>query len=75
MARGLFLAFAHSQAPVKPARTGLLAALTSVALCSLVVNLACPNDHPLHLLLFHLLMPTVAIGVAALAVSARILRW
>ncbi len=66
---------ARLQAPTQPFYCAVLAVLAAIALCSLAVDVACPNNHPLHILFFHLLLPFLAVLAALLPFARKLLRW
>jgi hypothetical protein len=70
-----FFWIARREAPTAPFGLGTLAAVASVALSSIAVDLSCPNENPLHILFFHLLVPLLALLAAALPLARRLLRW
>jgi len=61
-------------APLRPAWAGLLAVLATAAVGVLGANTICPNDRPLHMLLWHVapLMLFAAIGAG---LGTWLLRW
>ena len=61
-------------APLRAAWAGLLAVLATAAVGVLGANVICPNDRPLHMLLWHVapLMLFAAIGAA---LGTWLLRW
>jgi hypothetical protein len=61
-------------APMQAWWAGLLALLATSAVGVLGANIICPNDRPLHLLLWHML-PLVAFAGGGAALGAWLLRW
>lgn len=75
MLSAVFLWSARSFATIRPALSAILGVIATVTLSSVAVDLACPNDHPMHLLFFHLLVPAaVALGVC-IPLYKKMLRW
>jgi len=61
-------------APMQPLWAGLLALLGTAAVGVLGANIICPNDRPLHLLLWHM-APLIAFAAGGAALGAWLLRW
>jgi hypothetical protein len=61
-------------APLRSAWAGLLAVLATAAIGVLGANIICPNDRPLHMLLWHVLPLVIFAGFGA-ALGRWLLRW
>lgn len=61
-------------APLRAAWAGLLAVLATAAVGALGANVICPNDRPVHMLLWHVAPLMVFAGVGA-ALGTWLLRW
>lgn len=61
-------------APMHAAWAGLLSVLATTAMGVLGANIICPNDRPLHMLLWHV-VPMVVLTAAGAALGAWLLRW
>lgn len=61
-------------APLRAGWAGLLAVLATAAVGVLGANVACPNDRPVHMLLWHVL-PLVLFAGAGAALGTWLLRW
>jgi hypothetical protein len=61
-------------APLQTAWAGLLAALATASIGVLGANIICPNDRPLHMLLWHVLPLTLFAGAGA-ALGRWLLKW
>lgn len=61
-------------APLRAAWAGLLAVLATSAVGVLGTNILCPNDRPLHLLIWHI-VPMLVFAIAGAAVGTRLLDW
>jgi hypothetical protein len=61
-------------APLHAAWAGLLALLATTAVGVLGANIICPNDRPLHMLLWHVL-PLMIFSGAGAALGRWLLRW
>ncbi len=72
---GVALVQLRHQAPVRPIRAGAYALLSASAMGGLVLQFHCPNDSPVHQLLWHLLLPGVLLGALSVPASRKLLRW
>lgn len=61
-------------APMQSRWAGLLALLATSAVGVLGANIICPNERPLHLLLWHVL-PLIVFAAGGAALGAWLLRW
>ncbi|MGE0039681.1 MAG: NrsF family protein [Vicinamibacterales bacterium] len=61
-------------APLRAAWAGLLAILATSAVGVMGTNVLCPNDRPLHVLLWHV-APMVLFAAGGAALGARLLDW
>jgi hypothetical protein len=75
MPGALLFALLRRYAPTRPGLTGALAGVAASLLGSAALGLHCPNDTPLHQLLWHLLLPVGLAAGAGWAVGRRWLRW
>jgi hypothetical protein len=70
----VLLLMVRGAAPLRAAWAGLLALLATSAVGVLGTNIICPNDRPLHVLLWHVL-PMTVIAAAGGALGGWLLRW
>lgn len=70
----LLFVMVRRAAPTHGAWAGLLAILATTSFGVFGANLICPNDRPLHLLLWHFL-PLIGFAAAGAALGAWLLRW
>lgn len=70
----VLLAMVKGAAPLRAAWAGLLALLATSAIGVLGTNLICPNDRPVHLLIWHVL-PMTVIAAAGAALGRWLLDW
>lgn len=61
-------------APLHAAWAGLLAVLAAAAMGVLGANIICPNDRPVHMLLWHVL-PLLFFAALGAGLGKRLLRW
>ena len=61
-------------APLNPGWAGLLAALATASVGVLGANIICPNDRPLHMLIWHVL-PLMLFAGGGTALGRWLLRW
>lgn len=61
-------------APLHAVWAGLLAALATSSVGVLGANIICPNDRPLHMLLWHV-TPLMVLSAIGAGLGARLLRW
>lgn len=72
---GAILVELRHEAPVKLASAALFALLAASSLAALVLQFHCPNGHPLHHLLWHLLVPMLTLALLAAPAGRFSLRW
>ncbi len=70
----LLLAWIRKGATTSPARAGAWAAVSTASFASFIVQFACANENPLHVLFWHFLPLLALTGLAALS-ARRLLRW
>jgi hypothetical protein len=63
------------RATTSPAWTGALIGATTSLFASTALSLHCPNDDPVHLLTWHLLLPLMIAAVLGSLAGRRWLRW
>lgn len=63
------------QAPVQMLSTALCALVSAGALGSLILQIQCANEHPMHQFFWHLAFPLGLLALSAGQISRRILRW
>jgi hypothetical protein len=61
-------------ATTSPFRAGAFAALSTASFASFIVQFACPNEHPLHVLFWHFIPMFVLTGLAGIT-ARRLLKW
>lgn len=66
---------ARKLAPGNPRFVGALCGLASAMVGMTALAFGCPNEHPYHLLLWHMLFPLTIMGVVGAAIGSRFLRW
>jgi hypothetical protein len=70
----VLFAMVRRGAPLQTAWAGLLALLATAAMGVLGANIICPNDRPLHMLLWHVL-PLMLFAGAGAGLGRWLLRW
>lgn len=70
----LLFAWIRRGATTSPARAGAWAAVSTASFASFIVQFACANENPLHVLFWHFLPLLALTGLAALS-ARRVLRW
>lgn len=70
----VLLTMVKSAAPLRAAWAGLLALLATSAIGVFGTNMICPNDRPMHLLLWHVL-PMTLIAAAGIALGRWLFTW
>lgn len=70
----VLLTMVRGAAPLRAAWAGLLALLATSAVGVLGTNMICPNDRPMHLLLWHVL-PMLLIAAAGVALGRWLFQW
>ena len=65
----------RNEAPVRLGAVALYALLTAGAVATAVQQIHCPNQHPLHQLIWHAALPWALLALAAPVLSRRTLRW
>ncbi len=71
---GFLFSWLRQGAPTQPVRAGAWVAISTGAYASFIVQFACPNEHALHVVLWHFVPMALLTGAAALS-ARRILRW
>ncbi len=71
---GFLLHWIRRGATTAPIRAGVWAALSTAAFASFIVQFACPNEHPLHVILWHF-VPMFALTILASMSARRLLKW
>jgi hypothetical protein len=62
-------------APVRLALTGAVIGVVCASLGAFALQFSCANDHPIHLLTWHIVLPHVGLGGAGAWIAQRFLRW
>jgi hypothetical protein len=75
IAGGVLFFQLRGEAPVKLKQASLTAIWTSAAMASLVLQVHCPNENPIHKIIWHLLLPLGLLTLTALALAKSALRW
>lgn len=70
----VLFAMLRRAAPLNPGWAGLLAVLATASIGVLGANIICPNDRPLHMLLWHVL-PLMLFAGGGAALGRWLLRW
>jgi hypothetical protein len=70
----VLFAMVRRGAPLQTAWAGLLAVLATAAMGVLGANIICPNDRPLHMLLWHV-VPLMLLAGAGAGLGRWLLRW
>lgn len=71
---GVLFAWIRRGATTSPARAGAWAAISTASFASFIVQFACANENPLHVLFWHFLPLLALTGFAAIS-ARRLLRW
>lgn len=75
MAAGVLLFEIRREAPVKLASAARLMLVTAGAMGGFVLQIHCPNEHPIHELLWHNLVPLAVFASSARLFAHLTLRW
>jgi hypothetical protein len=62
-------------APVRLALTGAVIGLVCASLGAFALQFSCANDHPIHLLTWHIVLPHLGMGGVGAWAAQRFLRW
>jgi hypothetical protein len=62
-------------APVRLALTGAMIGLVCASLGAFALQFSCANNHPIHLLTWHIVLPHLGLGGAGALLAQRFLRW
>ena len=71
---GFLFAWIRRGATTSPGRAGAWAAVSTASFASFIVQFACANENPIHVLLWHFIPLMILTGLAALS-AKRFLRW
>ncbi len=71
---GFLFAWIRRGATASPMRAGAWAAVSTASFTSFVVQFACANENPIHVLLWHFTPLLILTGLAAIS-AKRLLRW
>ncbi len=63
------------EAPVKIARTARFLLLSSSAMAAVVLQIHCPNENPIHEILWHIFLPLGVFALSTRFLSRPALRW
>lgn len=62
-------------APTSPWLIGLLAGISACAFGAFGLAFSCTDDDPLHLLIFHLILPTILVGSISAIIGKKLIKW
>jgi hypothetical protein len=75
LASALLVFEVRREAPIKPSSAALFLLVSSGAMAALVLQIHCPNENPIHQILWHIVLPGAIFVVSARRVSRIFLRW